>query len=83
MISSHRYAIGAAAALLVGCGSVSQLPIATPQVDTQFPPSSGSRAVNEAGRDLLVYALRPRDGESPYTLIYRKGVIFGENPDRR
>ena len=76
--SRFTFTISAAAALLVGCSSVSQLPIAAPQGDTQFPSSLGSRVVDEDAKYSLIHALRPQDGASPYTLVYHNGDIFGE-----
>lgn len=77
-LPGYAFTIGAAAALLVGCGSISQLPIATPQGNTQFPALSGSRGVDNAGKYSLIYAFRRREGEYPHTLVYHKGDIFGE-----
>lgn len=83
MKSCSRYAltIGAAAALLVGCSSVSQLPVAAPQSNAQLLPPLGSRVFGDAARYSLIYALRPRDGASPYALVYHKGDIFGATFD--
>jgi uncharacterized repeat protein (TIGR03803 family) len=75
--SRYTFTIGAAAALLVGCGSVSQPPIPAPQGDTQLQALLSSRVVGDAGKYSLVYAFRPRDGDSPQTLAYHRGDIFG------
>ena len=77
-LPGYAFAIAAAAAILVGCGGASQMPIATPQSAAQFPTSSGSRVIGEAGKYSLLYALRLREGASPHTLVYHKGDIFGE-----
>lgn len=77
-LPGYAFAIGAAAALLAGCGGSSQMPIATPQGAAQFPMSSSSRVMGEAGKYSVLYALRPAEGASPHTLVYHKGDIFGE-----
>jgi hypothetical protein len=75
--SRCTFTIGAAAALLVGCGSASQPPIPAPLGDTQLQALLSSRVVDGAARYSLIYAFRPRDGESPQTLAYHNGDIFG------
>lgn len=71
------FTIGAAAALLVGCGGVSQLPIPTSQADS-LPGLPGSRVVDDVGNYSMIHAFRRQEGADPDTLVYYKGDIFGE-----